>query len=257
MKMVKLKAENLMLKIFKIGIILMIINLSTYGQYIINRVDFEDSIPSYIVKETSTSYGLKIVESPIYQGVKVGRFEVRKDDPINNSGKRSEIAFPRPDTSDLDRWYSFAVMFSQRDYDKDSYDEVIAQWHQGGGSTPPLSIRIVNNDIKLRLKPNLNSNLWFTIGSVGKGKWYHFIFHIRHSDSNGLVEIWRDKEKILTHAGPNSYPLQDYETPLFKLGIYKSIWTTTNTNTRIRVLYFDDIKIGNKYCTLNDMLSPY
>ncbi len=42
-----------------------------------------------VSKQTSTSYGITSVTSPIYQGIKSARFELRSSDPETNGGTRS------------------------------------------------------------------------------------------------------------------------------------------------------------------------
>jgi hypothetical protein len=98
---------------------------------------------------------------------------------------------------------------------------------------------------------------WIDLGALDKDKWHAYVLHVKHTaGSDGLVEIWRDGQKILNHAGPNSYPINDtYHLPFWKLGIYKSYWNGTRTSTtNKRVLYFDDIKMGNETATYNDMV---
>jgi hypothetical protein len=227
--------------------------------HIIFQVDFEASaLPSFLKIQSSTSYALQIVEKPVYQGKKAARFELRNNDPENNNGTRTEISFPGPDNnSNLERWYAFAVFFPQDDFDFDSSDDVICQWHQGGKATPSLCIRTKAGRIKLRIKSRIDSKEWVDLGAIEKNAWQYFVVHIKHSSqADGRVEIWRNGTQVVNYTGANMYDLSNslFHTPNWKLGIYKSDWNGSSVSmTQKRVLYFDAITIGDAHASYNDM----
>ena len=201
-------------------------------------------------RQTTTSYGITASTVKCYAGTKSLRFELRDTDAMNNSGTRAEITFPA--TTNLNRWYSYAVLFDSAEYKKDASDEVITQWHQGGGKTPALCLRTRNDRLYLRVM-----GLWVDLCGLDKGKWHTYVMHVIHSSgSNGLVEIWRDGVKILARKGQNMYAVTgDIKMPNLKLGVYKSAWNDSQTTaTNKRVLYFDDIKISNENATLAEMM---
>ena len=84
------------------------------------------------------------------------------------------------------------------------------------------------------------------------------MFHVTHSaGDDGLVEIWRDGKLIAQSNGANMYDLTGgvFHAPGWKLGIYKSSWNKGGvTNSSKRVLYFDEIKLGDERASLNDMM---
>lgn len=202
-------------------------------------------------RQTTTSYGITMSSLFSYSPTKSMRFELRDGDPLNNSGTRAEITFPT--TTNLNRWYSYALYFPSSGYAYDKSDEVITQWHQGGGATPALCLRTKADRIYLRVM----GNIWVDLGAIDKDKWHAYVMHIKHSSgSDGIVEIWRDNVQILKRTGPNMYKLSStYKMPNLKLGIYKSAWNGTGTTqTKLRVLYFDEIKMGNEKATYEEML---
>jgi hypothetical protein len=205
---------------------------------------------TYVSKQTSTSYGITASTTQFYNGTKSARFELRDTDPLSNSGTRAEISFPYPTT--LNRWYAYALYAPSADYKIDADDDVITQWHQGASATPALCVRVKNDRIYLRVL-----GTWIDLGVFEKDKWRAYVMHVNHSaGSDGLIEMWRDGVKIVNRSGPNMYAVTgDYHNPNLKLGIYKSDWNGTGTTqTTKRVLYFDDIKMGNEYATYNDMV---
>jgi len=206
-------------------------------------------LSTYVSKQTETSYGITSSTTQFYNGAKSVRFELRNTDPEANSGTRAELSFP--DAINLNRWYAYALYAPSAQYKIDADDDVITQWHQGGGATPALCLRVKNDRIYLRVL-----GTWIDLGVFEKDKWRAYVMHVIHSaGSDGLIELWRDGVKIVNRTGANMYAVTgDYHNPKLKLGIYKSDWNGSGTTqTTQRVLYFDDIKMGNEYATYNDM----
>ena len=237
--------------------------LTQPNAHILYQLGFEepDPFPSFLSKQVATNYGLQIVESPVYQGKKAVRFELRDTDPESNNGTRAEISFPKPDDkSSLERWYAFALLFPNDDYDADHTDDVICQWHQGGKVSPAISLRTKDDKLFLRIKPDVKSKDKIALGTVEKDCWHYYVFHIKHSSAaDGLIEIWCDGKSITKYLGANMYDLSDaaFHAPGWKLGIYKSNWNgVAITNTSKRVLYFDEIKMGDERATYADMMTP-
>lgn len=207
-------------------------------------------LSTYASKQTGTSYGITSSTTQFYNGTKSVRFELRDTDPEVHSGTRAELSFP--DATNLNRWYAFALHAPSAQYKIDSDDDVISQWHQGGGKTPALCLRVKNDRIYLRVL-----GTWIDLGVFDKDQWRAYVMHVKHSaGSDGLIEIWRDGVKIMNRSGANMYAVTgDFHNPKLKLGIYKSDWNGSGTTQSTqRVLYFDDIKIGNEYATYNDMV---
>ncbi|AEW03316.1 hypothetical protein Niako_7095 [Niastella koreensis GR20-10] len=204
-----------------------------------------------VTVQTATTYGITASTNEVFQGTKSARFELRDTDPENHSGTRSEIAFPTPTTNNF--WYSYALYMPSAEYKDESADEVISQWHGGGGITPAISMRVSNGHLYIRTPDNAKTDL----GAIEKDKWHTYVYHIIHSSgSDGLIEIWKDGQKLMTRNGPSMYAITGtFHLPNWKMGIYKSDWNGTGTTTtNLRVLYFDDIRYGSASATYNDML---
>jgi hypothetical protein len=203
----------------------------------------------YAKKQTATTYGITLAKDKCFSGTQSARFELRDTDPEVQSGTRSEIVFP--EATNLTRWYSFAIYFPRDGYAKDDADEVISQWHQGGGKTPALCLRTRNDILYIRIL-----GVWKSLGTIVKNTWQAYVLKVKHSSgSTGLVEIWRNGKLIFTHKGANMYRMTgDIKNPSWKLGIYKSTWNgTAKTKSTKRVLYFDEIKMGNEKATYEEM----
>jgi hypothetical protein len=92
---------------------------------------------------------------------------------------------------------------------------------------------------------------------IEKNIWHPYVMHIIHSSTtSGLIDIWRNDKKILNRKDKKSmYPVTGEVTnPNWKLGIYKSGWNSgATTASSIRVILFDDIKMGNENCSYREM----
>lgn len=232
-------------------LLFLLLPLTTLSQNLIysENCDGAGLFNTYVKKQTATSYAITQAKDKYYSGNSSARFELRDTDPEVQSGTRSEITFPT--TTNLNRWYSFAIYFPTDGYAKDDADEVINQWHQGGGKTPALCLRTRNDILYLRVL-----GVWKSLGTIVKDTWQSYVLHVKHApDKTGIVEIWRDGKLCFTYKGANMYRVtSDIKNPNWKLGIYKSAWNgSAKTKTSKRVLYFDEIKMGSEKATYNDM----
>ncbi|THU39344.1 hypothetical protein FAM09_12600 [Niastella caeni] len=220
------------------------------GNLIYNETADLSSFSTYPKQHVATSYGLTASTAQYYNGTKSVRFELRDTDPEVQSGTRAEFSYP--DATNMHRWYSYALYVPSAQFQYDSDDDVITQFHQGGGATPALCLRVRRDHLWIRVL-----GTWTDLGPFLKDKWHTYILHAKHSSgSDGLLEFWIDGVKVFTKSGANAYTVgSTYHMPNMKLGIYKSNWNGSGTtDTKIRVLYFDDIKIGNENATYNDMV---
>ena len=58
------------------------------------------------------------------------------------------------------------------------------------------------------------------VGPMNKGNWTDWVVHAKWSfGADGVLEIWRDGNKVGTQTGPNNYKTE--QPGFFKLGLYK------------------------------------
>ena len=163
------------------------------------------------------------------------------------------------------------------DYATDPQPEAVAQWHGTPdldlGETycsPPVCIYVENGHYIIWIKTSakaVNATLSggqsfsvlksFDVGPVQKGVWVDWAFHIKWSwKSDGLVEVWKNKVKVVTYANAPSM-CNDKQYPYFKLGIYKWPWmnptTASKSTVSKRVLYVDEVRIGTSLSNLDDV----
>ena len=193
--------------------------------------------------QASTAYGFRVADQPVYEGARSGRFELRDTDTEASGGTRAEFLFPEA-TKVREGLYTFAAYFPSSYYKKDSSMDHINQWHQGKGSGSPALMLITEDDqFIIYLKGKAQKHQRYVLGKIRKDVWHKFALHIVHSSGNdGLVEVWLNKNKVLTYTGPTMYPGFGY--PRWKVGIYKDDWNhTRTTDTDRRVYYIDNVRL--------------
>lgn len=203
--------------------------------------------------QTSSTYGFKVVNNPVYRGTRSGRFELRDSDPMIHRGTRTEL-FVIDRITNKERWYSFAAFFPSDGYANDSSNELISQWHQDG--SPPISLRIADGRFYLRVLHDSGEGGWkkIDLAPVAKDVWHEFVFHIIHSEGkDALIEVWHNGKQLIKYRGRNHF--EEKDMPYWKVGIYKAKWNKSTTDTNIRICYFDDIRVGDENAAFPEMTS--
>jgi hypothetical protein len=232
---------------------------------------FEDSSDfKKWTKETCRPGALLISTEVARKGKSSARFEFTKADVKDYSGYvRAELRLGSE--TDNERWYGFSN-YLPKDFVTDPLAEKIAQWHEipdwdlgESWRSPPISLGIENERFYVQIlwaAAPVNTNKSkdgekkVDLGPIDKNKWNDWVFHIRFSwRSDGIIEIWKNKQKIFSYNGPNSF--NDKHLPYFKIGIYKWGWNgwAQYSPEEKRVLFYDEVRIGNRYANLN-LVSP-
>jgi hypothetical protein len=226
-------------------------NLS--GSNLIFEETFEGSTAwSMVHRQFGTSHAFNVATKPVFQGTKSGRFELRDSDPETSGGTRSEVLFP--ELTHKERWYSFSAYFPSDGYKTDKNNDILNQWHQGGGLSPAATFRVQSDRFQMRVGNTKDTRVRYDIGEQTKDTWHHFVFHFIHSaGADGLLEVWHNGKKVLTLKGGNMY---DLKLPRWKVGIYKDNWNGSGTtDSKVRIFYLDNVRMGNEKATLADMTS--
>lgn len=228
------------------------------------------------IENCGLSYALQYVTDPAYQGLRSARFEIRKDQPLVGSSKkvRSEVSIIKGSEDPRftkEMWYSYAIYFPSTGMEYDATRECITQWYEDGSDE--TTVRAEKDKAYLEVcppegsstftrydlfRPSITSASGYTTGSptsfvtIPKNSWHQFVFHFIHSiGTDGLIEVWRDGVKIHNITGRNMH----LQYPKWKLGLYKASFLDKSSKQDSRVLYFDNIKVGNSSAILTDMTS--
>jgi len=235
--------------------------------------DFETKNFSGWNLELCCKHSGEIVSYPTRAGNHAAKFTLYKNDPIVQEGKRAELKRYSLDRMGAEYWYKFSI-YIPNDWVEDTVPEIVTQWHDRpdywfgeSGKRPPLSLSINNNtwrignvwDAKLVTKGNNIAGkevLWS--GAFKRGVWTDWVFHIKWSfKADGLIEVWKDSIPIVNKRGPNTY--NDLLSPYFKVGLYKYLWKSSKSTSPVnkRVIYFDEVRVGNATASYEDLVPKY
>ncbi|MDQ4140691.1 MAG: polysaccharide lyase, partial [Bacteroidota bacterium] len=220
---------------------------------------FEPTIESYFNIQNYTSYGFAVSNKRARKGSNALRLELRK----NSEKIRSEILLAGE--THRERWYGASLYLPKNDWDSDLHADgwdIITQWHaredKGEASRfPPIALVVSKGRLcvvvywatrEKNTNNSINGKKVFDLGQLEKGKWLDMVYHIKFSHkSDGILEVWKNGVKVIKYKGPNSY--NDKSLPYFKAGIYKRKWY----NITKRVVYVDEVRVGNKNATYKDV----
>lgn len=234
----------------------------TVASSLLSESDFDDTLAEWN-RETCCDHSVQIIQSPARAGDHAARFELRRDDPNVQTSKRTELV-QKPVPANSERWYGFSLMLPS-DWETESSFEIVTQWHsipdfdlKEDWRSPSLYLSVRNKvwritnrwDPKLRTlkndpKPEGGiATLWE--GPYQKGVWTDWVVHVKwSSQSDGLLEVWKNGELVVSKKGPNTY--NDRQGPYLKMGLYKPDWkySPKKSTAKVRVLYADEVRIGD------------
>lgn len=198
----------------------------------------------------STVYSFKRITNFGRTGTSCTRVELRNTDADVAGSKRAEARRASNDEPTLAaRWYGMS--YYPENWIKDTSPEAVTQWQSKKGISPPLAIWSNNGYWELVVFGTIHRK----IAPIETDKWTDIVVHVKWATgSTGLVEVWKDGVKMVTYSGQNSYI--GYPGNYMKCGIYKWPWAHLDKYKSIttkRVIYFDEIRIGNELATYNDV----
>lgn len=232
--------------------------------------DFETGNFSGWEPELCCKHSGEIISSPTRAGNYAAKFAVNKSDPLVERGKRAELKRYAAGRMGSEIWYGFSI-YLPKDWVEDTAPEIVAQWHDRPDlwfgepfRNPSLALTINGNnwgisntwDSKVVTGKNNaagKEQLWS--GVISKGVWTDWVFHVKWShQSDGIVEVWKDGIRIVNKRGSVTY--NDLLAPFFKVGLYKFPWKSGKVPsiTNKRIIYYDEIRIGNANASYEDVV---
>lgn len=192
--------------------------------------DFEsDLLSQYSKLQTMGPDRLQLVDSPVREGSKALRVEVRKgDDPINASGNRNELVKFDGAAEGTEFYYAWSTLWPE-DYPMTPNWQVFMQWHHSGnGGAPP--VRFVLGCSAADCGEPMPDTMFFIVngktqlkmGPITRGSWHDFVLHIKWSaDPNvGFVELWYDGKLVLPKTQVRTM-FSSADTNYLKMGLYR------------------------------------
>jgi hypothetical protein len=179
------------------------------------------------------------------------RLELRRTDQQVSGSLRSEIT-QDSDPLNQDRWFGFSLYL--KDWVDDDATESVFQWHPDNDSGS-AAMALWTSGGRLTYVTNNTAgtsyNEYVDLGPVLSNQWIDFVIHVRWAtDTTGLLQVWMNGSQVINRVGVKTASVTSY----FKLGINKFGWLTQATSAiNQRILYFDEVRIGNGTATYNDV----
>lgn len=195
-------------------------------------------------------------------GGKSFRSEVRLTDVTCGFSKRSEMNIPVANVvSKTAEWFAFDT-YVPTWQDDDPLVEGFVQYHTLSSNPPPFSLCYIGGVYQLRQWYKHDgvtiSNIIIPLGSFPRGQWHKWVIRYKRSlSSDGMIELWCNGVRYVSKPGPNACLENGAIEPTgyFKFGMYK--WVNSGANPSKfpgRVLYIDNMKVGNASATINDFV---
>ena len=214
---------------------------------------FEDSDPflDWTNDQHCCDYSLAQSTAKFTAGKSSLRLEVRSADPMTSGSIRSELTQPSENIG-TERWYGFKMYLEN--WRDDSAGEHVFQWHPNNSTGVATASLWTSEGRYMYVTNNGGGNVgneYTDLGPILSDQWVSWVVHVKWADDNtGIMQVWKngslviDKSKIKTAPTEGTY---------FKLGINKFGWGIQPTTTTTRVLYFDEVRIGDENANYNDV----
>lgn len=171
------------------------------------------------------------------------RLEVRSTDPLISGSIRAELVQPVEEIG-TERWYGFNMYLENWDFDNAC--EHVFQWHPDnsyGVATAALWISSGRYIFETNTSGGNEGNIYNDLGPVLNNQWVAWIIHVKWADdTSGLLQVWKNGLLMIDQRGIKTAPP---EGTYFKLGINKFGWLNQRSSTTRRILYFDEVRIGD------------
>ena len=198
---------------------------------------------------------ISLCDSPVRSGRGSVRITVKEGDVKQDGGdgketERAELDSGAHRVVGRDAWYGYSFLVPEGFPIVDNR-LVISQWKQKGLEGGPLvgqRFRNGRHEVTVRVPggPNPSSDTRrYRLPAIAFGKWNDVICHARFSrGDDGLVEMWMNGKKVLTHNGPQCFPGGE-DLIYHKFGLYRDRWKEPMT------IYFDNYTFGDSFEAVN------
>jgi len=141
------------------------------------------------------------------------------------------------------------------DWIDDNAGEHVFQWHPNNlNGTATAALWTSGGRFVFQTNAGGSSkNVYHDLGPIISNEWVSWIIHVKWvNDNTGFLQVWKNGELMIDRKNFISCPP---EGSYFKLGINKFGWLDQPSTTERRVLYFDEVRIGDERVNF-EMVNP-
>lgn len=146
-------------------------------------------------------------------------------------------------------WVGISIKLDEnfRDSSVSKDQGMLLQWHYQDKLHPevrdaqPLLLRFKNDEVRVH---NEVLEEYMARTPPEYGKWIDWVFHVRFSDTDGIIEVWREGTKIVDFRGDN-HQVEKREGAYLKFGLYSSQYEKNPLQgSNARTVYHDELRIA-------------
>ncbi len=203
--------------------------------------------------EKINAHRISVVSSPVFEGTKAGRFEIRKGDTaLANQLVRVELGWnPSGKMEGTEGYYAWRAMPSiDQPFVVGSHQ--ITYWECDTIYKQVMSFHVTGEEVSLATRLPTSKTIW--TGSFMKGAWHHFVLHVKWSPDAtvGFVELWYEGTKVVDktlvatqHRDGGGVALDNF--------LHQGIFRGADTIVPTEVMFLDGTIAGT---TLADVSDP-
>jgi hypothetical protein len=214
---------------------------------------FEGSSPylGWANDQHCCGYSLKQSPAKFTEGSNSLRLEVDSLDPQTSSSIRSELV-QEAEKAGTERWYGFNMYLEN--WTDDNAGESVFQWHPDN-STGTATASLWASGGRFVFQSNSSGgnagSEYIDLGPVLSNQWVSWVIHVKWAtDNSGIMQVWKNGALVIDKPHAVTAPP---EGTYFKLGINKFGWGIQSSSVAQRVLYFDEVRIGNERAKYEDV----
>lgn len=213
--------------------------------------DFEGSNPfrGWDNDQHCCDYSLTQSHDKFSEGNSSLRVDLRSTDREISGSIRSELV-QDADPVGTERWYGFNIFLEN--WSDDNASESVFQWHPNNlTGTGTASLWTSGGRYVYQTNAGGPNSEYTDLGPIISNRWVPWVIHVKwESDNTGVMQVWKDGKLVIDKTGIQTAPP---EGTYFKLGMNKWGWLDQSSAITQRVFYFDEVRIGDKKASYEDV----
>jgi hypothetical protein len=179
------------------------------------------------------------------------RIQIDSTDARTSGSIRSELV-QDAEGPGTERWYGFNMFLEN--WADDNAGEHVFQWHPNnltGTATAALWTSGGRYVFETNTSGGSSNSEYTDLGPIISNQWVTWVIHVKWaSDKTGIMQVWMNGKQVIDKTHTVTAPaIGTY----FKLGINKFGWGNQPSSVSRRVLYFDEVRIGNSKASYEDV----
>lgn len=223
--------------------------------YLLVESGFEGNKPfvEWANDQHCCAYSVTTTAQQASAGSRALRIEVRDSDPPTSGSIRAQLV-QEVDEPITERWYGFNMFLEN--WVTDTAGESAVEWHPDNGQRiNAASLWVSGGSYVLQVDRDGTGTTsdYLDLGPVVSDRWVSWVVHVRWTvDQTGFLQVWKNDSLMVDRKGVRTC---SPDGVYFKLGLDKFGWGSQPSHVSKRVVYYDEIRIGDERANY-DVVKP-